>query len=93
MDEGCKIKSSKNVSHPARQKIMALLKTHPATYDINHALVLVKMYKFEKGILFLYKQLGLYHEILQHHMDRDNSSSIIQACRTHGDDKEGDSNL
>merc|ERR1712087_796685 len=51
------------------------------------------MYKFEKGVLFLYKKLGLYHEILQHHMDRNNLTNIIQACKTHGDNKEGDSNL
>jgi len=92
-NEGCEVKSNKNLPHPVHQKVMALLKTHQASYDINHALVLVKMYKFEKGVLFLYKQLGLYHEILQHHMDRDSHSNIIQACKTHGDDKEGDSNL
>lgn len=92
-DQDSESKSNKALSHPSRHKIMAVLKSDPVKYDINHALVLVKMYKFEKGVLFLYKKLDLYHEILQHHMDRNNYSAIIQACKIHGDNKEGDSNL
>jgi hypothetical protein len=43
------------------------------------------MYKFEKGMLFLYGKLKLYHEILQHHMENAQHSKIIKACKRYGD--------
>jgi len=67
-------------------KIMALLKNQESKYDVAHALVLTKTYNFEKGVLFLYSKLKLYHEILQHHMERGQHSRIITACRKYGDE-------
>jgi len=76
-------------SHPRHHKIMNILKS-TAPYDQHHALVLTKMYNFERGILFLYGKLKLYHEIVQHHMENSQHSKIIKACKKYGDQ---DSNL
>lgn len=69
----------------AHAKIMALLKSKDP-YDHNHALVLCKMYDFEKGVLFILSdKLHLYHEILQYHMDRDKHQAVLSACEKYGD--------
>jgi hypothetical protein len=66
-------------------KIMNLLKAQPARYDVNHALVLTRMYDFEKGILYLCGKLQLYNEIVQHHMDRAQHGKVIKACKKFSD--------
>eukprot|EP01083_Nonionella_stella_P075667 205784_1 len=62
------------------QRIMGLLKSQQANYDANHALVLAKMYHFEPGVIFLYEKLRLYHEIVQHHMERGDKTQILRSC-------------
>ena len=64
---------------------MNLLKNHSNKYDLDHALVLTKRYKFEKGTLYLYGKLKLYNEIVRHHMDNDEYAQIIRACKKYGD--------
>jgi len=83
--EGYLRQKQKKGDSDAHAKIMALLKSK-AQYDYNHALVLCKMYDFEKGVLFLYSdKLHLYHEILQYHMSRNKHQGVIRACSQHGD--------
>jgi hypothetical protein len=66
-----------------QEKILALLKAPQSRYDVDHALVLCKTYRFQRGMLFLYEKLNLYHEILQHHMERGENAKIIEACKTY----------
>ena len=61
-------------------KIMKLLKNNLSKYDENHALVVAKMYGIEKAVIFLYERLHLYHEVLHHHMERNEISKIIETC-------------
>jgi len=48
---------------------------------LNHALVLVKMYDFKEGILFLYEKSKLYREVIQHYMDNDEYASVLSYCK------------
>eukprot|EP01063_Lacrimia_lanifica_P024936 TRINITY_DN32733_c0_g1_i1.p1 TRINITY_DN32733_c0_g1~~TRINITY_DN32733_c0_g1_i1.p1 ORF type:complete len:999 (+),score=450.61 TRINITY_DN32733_c0_g1_i1:73-3069(+) len=50
-------------------------------YDVDHALVLVKTHDYREGILFLYETLGLYQDILQHHMEYGDKSEVIEVCQ------------
>eukprot|EP00457_Paulinella_chromatophora_P001265 gb/GEZN01001267.1/.p1 GENE.gb/GEZN01001267.1/~~gb/GEZN01001267.1/.p1 ORF type:complete len:995 (+),score=149.02 gb/GEZN01001267.1/:333-2987(+) len=75
--------------HPRKHHIMNLLKRpevegQPPPYDANHALVLCKMYNFERGILYLYGKLKLYDAVVQHHMERNQYKKIIKACENYG---------
>jgi len=62
---------------------MSLLKLQ-AKYDVDHALVLCKMYKFEQGVVFLYEKLKLFNEIVQHYMEAKQHGRIIKACKKYG---------
>eukprot|EP00808_Paulinella_micropora_P031042 g83159.t1 len=75
--------------HPRKHHIMNLLKRpevegQAPPYDANHALVLCKMYNFERGILYLYGKLKLYDAVVQHHMERNQYKKIIKACENYG---------
>jgi len=59
---------------------MRMLKQQ-AKYDVDHALVLCKMYKFEKGVVYLYEKLKLFNEIVQHYMEAKNHAQIIKAAK------------
>ena len=59
-----------------QEKILNLLKAPQSRYDVDHALVLCKTYRFQRGVLFLYEKLKLYHEILQHHMERGENAKV-----------------
>ncbi len=81
--------SSGKLEHPRKHHVMNLLKRpevegQPPPYDANHALVLCKMYNFERGILFLYGKLKLYEAVVQHHMERNQYKKIIKACEVYG---------
>ena len=68
----------------ARQAtIFTLLRQQPPRYDQDHALVLCRAFGWQAGVLFLYEQLKLYNEILQHHMDRGDHAKVIEACLTY----------
>jgi len=71
-----------------RKKALDLLYNNQ--YDVNHALVLCKMHQFRDGLLYLYKKLSLFEEIIQYHMDHNEYGEIIFACKEHGG---SDSNL
>lgn len=53
-------------------------------YDLNHALVVAKKYRFERGMILLYEKLRMYSEILQYYMQTDKHDKLIRACRRHG---------
>jgi len=67
--------------HPNNDKIMNLLITKQGKFDDRHAVVLTKIYKFEEGMIFLYKKLNLYNEILQYYMEQNASEKILNLCR------------
>lgn len=72
-------------------KVMNLLKSQNACYDVDRALTLCKAYDFEKAVLFLYAKLNppMFREIVQHHMDRGKYSDVIETCKRHGDQDPG----
>ncbi len=73
------------ITHLRQETILALLRAPTSRYDVDHALVLCKTYRFQRGMLFLYEKLKLYHEILQHHMDRGENAKVIEACKQYSD--------
>jgi len=99
-DELLKVKSSEYETSPAPQesqevkeskrkmnleKALTLLKDHQGGYNEGHALVLCQIQDFKLGILYLYEKMELFNEILQYHMDNDEYTLIIKACKKYGD--------
>lgn len=66
-------------------KIMNLLRSRQAKYNLDHALVLTKMYRFGRGVTYLYERLNLYTEILQYHIERGQHSKIVKTCKKWGE--------
>lgn len=60
-------------------KIMHLLKTQPV--DTEQALLLTKLYRNERAMLFLLDKLQLAQETLQYHMAQGNYPKVLQTCR------------
>eukprot|EP00475_Leptophrys_vorax_P003669 TRINITY_DN12152_c0_g1_i2.p1 TRINITY_DN12152_c0_g1~~TRINITY_DN12152_c0_g1_i2.p1 ORF type:complete len:731 (-),score=192.03 TRINITY_DN12152_c0_g1_i2:68-2260(-) len=71
----------KDSKHPKFDKIMQLLTAKQARYNDEHALLLTKIYKFEDGMIYLYKRQKLYNQILQHYIQRDQNDKIIRLCQ------------
>ena len=65
-------------------QIMTLLKSFNGKYDMDHALVLCKLYRFEKGILYLYAKLSYFNEILLYHIEHNQPSKLIPVCNKYG---------
>ena len=65
-------------------QIMTLLKSFAGKYDMDHALVLCKLYRFEKGILYLYAKLSYFNEILLYHIEHNQPNRIIPVCNKYG---------
>lgn len=50
-------------------------------YDVDHALVLCKMYMFEDGVIRLYEKKDLYINIVEHYMELNEHQKILDTCR------------
>ncbi|XP_064597137.1 vacuolar protein sorting-associated protein 11 homolog [Liolophura sinensis] len=66
------------------RKTLALLQNPDAGYDLDQALVLCQMNNFKAGILYLYEKAQLYQQILRYHMEHDEHSHVIDACKRFG---------
>ncbi len=66
------------------EKAFELLCDVRAQYNRNHALVLTQTHSFPKGTLYLYEQLGLYHEVVQHYMDKNQHDFVLLSCKKYG---------
>ncbi|KAJ5073249.1 vacuolar protein sorting-associated protein [Anaeramoeba ignava] len=80
--------SEKKETERSYQKVFTLLKNCSQHYDHYHALVLVQMYEFTKGVKFLYKLLNLFAEIIQNYIVEKKYEKIIKLCITHGEKDE-----
>jgi hypothetical protein len=69
--------------HANYSKLMNLLKSTSARYDVDQALLLCKKHEFEKGILYLYSKLRLFREIIVHHAQQKQYAKLIRACKKH----------
>ena len=76
--------ASSSSAHPFHHQIMQLLKSFHGKYDMDHALVLCKLYQYERGILYLYAKLHYFAEILQHHIEHGQHARIISVCIKYG---------
>lgn len=74
------------MAHPNHEKIMNILQFHSGKYNEEHCLVLMRLYKFEEGILYLYKKMKLFNEILQHYIQRNRTDKILQLCEEYEED-------
>jgi hypothetical protein len=82
---------SENIDHvdptatkSREQWILDLLKRSTAKYDEYHAMVLMQIYDFAPGILFLYEQAKQYNQIVQYYMEKNAYAGIIETCKKHG---------
>lgn len=68
----------------AEQNAMSVLKNPNASYDPHHALVLVQSAGFQRGLLFLYERLHMYHMLIRHYMEVGDSAAILTNCKAYG---------
>lgn len=67
------------------KKILSLLRTPEANYDVQQAMVLCKLNSFDKGLLYLYERVKLYSLISRYYIQRHDSEKVIKCCRDFGD--------
>lgn len=52
-----------------REVLEDILENPSANYDLDHALVLVEMYRYRPGQLFLFEKLHMYPMVVQHYLE------------------------
>lgn len=67
-----------------RVKALALLKDQSVDYDTNQALVLCQLKQFDEGIVYLYEKTGMYSDIVQFWIDKEETDRVIDAVRKYG---------
>lgn len=67
-----------------RVKALALLKDQAVDYDTNQALVLCQLKQFDEGIVYLYEKTGMYSDIVQFWIDKEETDRVIEAVRKYG---------
>ncbi|KAI9312216.1 hypothetical protein BX666DRAFT_1866701 [Dichotomocladium elegans] len=67
-----------------RVKALALLKDNSVDYDTNQALVLCELKQFDEGIVYLYEKKGMYADILQFWIDKEETDRVIECVRKYG---------
>ena len=53
-------------------------------YDDDQALILVQMYDFKEGKLFLYKKLQMHAMLLKYYMELGDTEKVIDVCKQFG---------
>ena len=75
---------SPNIRQSLSVKIMQLLDTPNAHYDVPQAMILCKMNGFDDGLLYLYQKSGHYQLILNYYIKKRDSAKVITTCQDHG---------
>lgn len=75
---------SDDVKRSVSSKVMSLLNTPNAHYDVPQAMVLCKLNNFHEGLLYLYQKSGHYQLILNHYIKLKDSQMMIKCCQDHG---------
>ena len=58
-----------NAKDLVEQETLMLLEDEDASYDSDHAIVLMQQHGFTTGLLYLYEKKKMYNMLLQHYMD------------------------
>lgn len=67
-------------------KIETLLSQPSEKFDLDQALILCRNNRFDDGLIHLYARAGLYHLVLQYHIDQEDSLKIIKTCEKYGNE-------
>uniref|UniRef100_A0A3P8YJ81 Vacuolar protein sorting-associated protein 11 homolog n=1 Tax=Esox lucius TaxID=8010 RepID=A0A3P8YJ81_ESOLU len=62
---------------------LSLLRSDNTVFD--KALVLCQMHNFKEGVLYLYEKGKLYQQIMHYHMQNEEYSKVVEACKRYGD--------
>ncbi|KAK3522019.1 hypothetical protein QTP70_021383 [Hemibagrus guttatus] len=62
---------------------LSLLTSENTVFD--KALVLCQMHNFKEGVLYLYEKGKLYQQIMHYHMQNEEYSKVVDACKRYGD--------
>ncbi|CAL8268441.1 unnamed protein product [Merluccius merluccius] len=63
----------------------ALSLLHSDNTVFDKALVLCQMHNFKEGVLYLYEKGKLYQQIMHYHMQNEEYSKVVEACKRYGD--------
>lgn len=69
--------------------IMSILTNPKAKYDDDQALILVQMFQFKEGQLYLYRKLHMYPLILRHYLELGESQNVFALCTEFGSEERG----
>lgn len=72
------------INESYQREAMALLQNPKANYDDDQALILVQMYDFKEGKLYLYRKLQMYSMLLKYYMELGNTEKVIDVCKEFG---------
>ncbi|XP_062869801.1 vacuolar protein sorting-associated protein 11 homolog [Trichomycterus rosablanca] len=70
-----------------QREALSLLKdeTDKASIRFDKALVLCQMHNFKEGVLYLYEKGELYQQIMHYHMQNEEYSKVVEACKRFGE--------
>ena len=66
---------------------MNILENKDYNYEDDQALLLVQMYGFKAGQLFLYTKKNMFPLILQHYIEKEDTEKVIEFCMEHGEEE------
>ena len=72
------------VNETYQKEAMGILQDPKANYDDDQALILVQMYDFKEGKLYLYRKLQMYSMLLKYYMELGNTEKVIDVCKEFG---------
>jgi hypothetical protein len=76
--------SGSSDNHTWSTKAIALLQHPFAVYDVDQALVLCKQNNFSEGLLALYEKEGLYRDMLEYYIERQEGTQLLRICEEFG---------
>ncbi|KAL0275277.1 UNVERIFIED_CONTAM: hypothetical protein PYX00_003181 [Menopon gallinae] len=70
--------------YQVEQRLMKLLQNPDALFDKNQTFILCQTYNFSPGIILLYEENKMYHQVLQYHMTQGNYKDVLATCKRYG---------
>ncbi|XP_055374112.1 vacuolar protein sorting-associated protein 11 homolog [Condylostylus longicornis] len=73
-----------NESNNVKDRLIEIFLQFEGIYDVNHVLILCRLYNFSEGIVWIYEQNKLYHLVLRYHLENRNYKELLKFCKRNG---------
>ncbi|WVW84968.1 hypothetical protein I302_107004 [Kwoniella bestiolae CBS 10118] len=74
----------KDMYERSSQKALAVISNEILPYDPMHALILCSTVGFDKGLIHLWEQMGMYEDIIRFYIDQNQSEKVLEHLEIYG---------